>query len=264
MLRRIRYSKIDVASDDLVSEIRRALGNTSDDESAAGAVAASLALPPSLFEPAIRGLGAADLPVTTTAQNLLTQQAGLDGQTLTIQVGPNALKTITFGNDDGEVGSLADLLDELQNNGPVGGTVTVGANGEIEISANSAANSIVVGGTASGALLNTFGLTAGTLLPILAGMRTFFYPSPLHYRIVPEMAYAINATVLFGTNTFLKGYARYAHPYDFYSCRYVFAGAEKLQDDTRELWAEKFGICVDRFGVQWMVSHTGEARFEQG
>lgn len=93
-------------------------------------------------------------------------------------------------------------------------------------------------------VFHSFGLTGGTLLPILSGIRTLLYPNPLHYRIVPALAYDANATILFGTDTFLAGYARMGHSYDFYSVRYVFAGAERVRDETRKVWAEKFGVRI--------------------
>ena len=93
-------------------------------------------------------------------------------------------------------------------------------------------------------MFHSFGLTMGTLVPLFAGIRAFCYPSPLEYRVIPELVYTLKSTLLAGTDTFLSGYARMANAGDFSTLRQVFAGAEPLRDHTRHVWMERFGIRI--------------------
>lgn len=92
-------------------------------------------------------------------------------------------------------------------------------------------------------MFHAFGFT-GSLLPVLNGIRIMIFPSPLQYKVIPEVIYDKGCTVFFATSTFLGNYAKFAHPYDFYKLRIVVAGAEKLNEEVRKVYHEKFGIRI--------------------
>lgn len=93
-------------------------------------------------------------------------------------------------------------------------------------------------------MFHSFGLVVGTLFPLFEGSKLFLYPSPLHYRVVAEIIYEIGASIMFGTDTFFRGYGRIAHPFDFHNIRFMFGGAEAVKPDTRNIWMERLGIRV--------------------
>src|SRR5204862_7583076 len=99
-------------------------------------------------------------------------------------------------------------------------------------------------------VFHSVGIASGMNMPRLHGIPIFMYPSPLHYQIVPELIDQTRATILFGTDTFLAGYARSPHAYDFRTLRIVMAGAEAVKDRTRQVYMERYGIRVlEGYGV---------------
>lgn len=93
-------------------------------------------------------------------------------------------------------------------------------------------------------IFHSFGLTAGTLIPMVCGARLVIYTSPLHFKVIPQLVREKRCTVLFGTSTFFNHYARNAEPDDLKSLKYVVAGAEKLAETVRQTWRERFGVEI--------------------
>ncbi len=98
-------------------------------------------------------------------------------------------------------------------------------------------------------VFHSLGLMGGLLLPLVLGIRLVLYPSPLHYRQIPKLAKATGTTVLFGTDTFLQGWARAAEPGDLDTVRVIVAGAERVRDQTREVWGAFGAVILEGYGA---------------
>ncbi|HYD17115.1 MAG TPA: AMP-binding protein [Patescibacteria group bacterium] len=94
-------------------------------------------------------------------------------------------------------------------------------------------------------IFHSFGLAGGMLMPLLTGVRSFQFPNPLAGKEIPKLAYFYDATIMFGTDTFLNLYARSATDRDFSGLRMVFAGAERLQDETYDTYVNRFNVRVN-------------------
>lgn len=99
-------------------------------------------------------------------------------------------------------------------------------------------------------VFHCFGLNIGLILPMISGVKVYLYPTPLHYKIIPELIHKIQATIFFGTDTFLSSYAKFSSAEQYKSIRYVVSGAERLKENTKDIWKDKFNINIlEGYGI---------------
>jgi len=89
-----------------------------------------------------------------------------------------------------------------------------------------------------------FGLTVGALLPLMAGIKVVFHPSPLQPKEIVRRIRETSATILLATDTFISQYARTAAEGDMDSIRLAVCGAERVKDETRDYVRRKFVIEI--------------------
>ena len=90
-------------------------------------------------------------------------------------------------------------------------------------------------------VFHAFGLLAGVMLPMLYGLKTFNYPSPLHVKLIPSLIKDCNASILLATDTFLTQYARNSESDELSGLEFIVCGAERVREETHDLIARQFG-----------------------
>jgi len=95
-----------------------------------------------------------------------------------------------------------------------------------------------------------YGLTAGTLWPLISGNPVVLHPSPLQTKTIARRIAKSGATVLFATDTFLQQYMRASKDGGIKCLRIAVCGAERVRDETRKVAEETFTMEVlEGYGV---------------
>jgi acyl-[acyl-carrier-protein]-phospholipid O-acyltransferase/long-chain-fatty-acid--[acyl-carrier-protein] ligase len=91
---------------------------------------------------------------------------------------------------------------------------------------------------------HSFGCTVTLWYPLLDGIRTVTYPTPVDVVKNAELVERHRVSLLITTPTFLRGYLKRAEPKQFATIKLLVTGAEKLPRDLAEAFEEKFGKHV--------------------
>ncbi len=89
---------------------------------------------------------------------------------------------------------------------------------------------------------HSFGYTVAMWLPLCADPGAVYHFNPLDARIVGKLIEKYKATILLATPTFLRSYMKRCTVEELKSLNLVIVGAEKLPQDLREAFHEKFGF----------------------
>lgn len=89
-----------------------------------------------------------------------------------------------------------------------------------------------------------FGLTVGAILPLIAGVKAVFHPTPLQPKEIAKRIRSTEATFLLATDTFISQYARAGDQGDLNSLRLAICGAERVRDETRQMVRKKYNIEI--------------------
>jgi acyl-[acyl-carrier-protein]-phospholipid O-acyltransferase/long-chain-fatty-acid--[acyl-carrier-protein] ligase len=117
-------------------------------------------------------------------------------------------------------------------------------------------------------MFHAAGLNMLLLAPLLQGMRSFLYPTPLHPHRIPRLIRELGVTVAAASASAAGAWARGARPRDFASVRVFVAGSERVSEETRGRFLKDFGVRVyEGYGVAEAgpaLSASTPAHFKEG